>query len=70
MSYKAEIKAVGESSYNSNGLRFATAQEAKDYADELLSRWFGAESYRIIESEDLVNYTFNYDLGKARPIEI
>ncbi len=57
-SYKCEVKAVGEQSYNSNGLRFATEQECKDYGNELLSRWFGADTFRVTPSDDAVNYRF------------
>ena len=68
-SYKCYVKAYGENSYNSNALCFSTPEEAESYGNELLSRWFGAERFEIRESNEPVNYKFNYDTGKAERIE-
>lgn len=53
----------------SNALRFATKEEAQASADELLSRWFVPEDGRAAESEDAVNYQFNFELNKNIRIE-
>lgn len=58
MSYKCEVRTVGETSYCSNGLRFETEQECQDYGYDLWSHWFGADSFRVAVSEDAVNYRF------------
>ena len=56
MSYKVEVHAIGESGYTGNGLRFATTQEAESYASDLFSRWFGIDNYRVVTSDEPVNY--------------
>lgn len=59
MSYKVEVATVDDGGkFSSNGLRFATKQEAELSAGELMSRWFAVKEYRIAESTDPVNYTF------------
>lgn len=58
MSFKVEVLGVGEKTWVSNGLRFATAQEADDSGHELSMRWFGMSEYRVAESADAVNYQF------------
>ena len=68
MSYKFGILTPGDKDFVSNGLRFATEDEAKQYGNELLSRWFTAVlEEKVLESEDAVNYVF-VD-GHAKPIE-
>jgi hypothetical protein len=66
-SCKCEVRAVGESSFNSNALRFATEEECTAYGNELLSRWFGADTFRVVPSDDAVNYKF--ENGRAVRIE-
>ena len=58
MSYKVEVLAVGEKNYTSNGLRFATDEEAQKYGADLSWRWFAVKDWRVVESPDPVNYTF------------
>ena len=50
--YKAWIKAVGEKSWATNGLEFNTVQKAKNYANDLLSRWYGADKFAILPVSD------------------
>ena len=52
MKYKAWIKAVGESTYATNGLDFDSIDDAKSYASDLLSRWFGADTFAILPVND------------------
>jgi hypothetical protein len=47
--YKVEILPVGEAEWCSNGLVFETAEAADTYGRDLLSRWFGAREYRVVE---------------------
>jgi hypothetical protein len=56
MNWKTEVLVSGE--WVGNALVFATEQEAKDYGDELLSRWYVPEKSRAVETEDAVNYKF------------
>lgn len=48
--YVVEVKPVGESSWGRNGLSFATAHDADGWGFDLLCRWFGAESYRVVDT--------------------
>jgi len=59
VSYAAYIRAHGETSFNTNGLRFATREEADGYARELMSRWFGAAEYSVRETPDPVNHRWD-----------
>jgi hypothetical protein len=61
MSYKVEVLAIGESTWTSNGLRFAKWTEANASGCELLGRWFGAKDFRVVESPDPVNYKFDFE---------
>jgi hypothetical protein len=67
MSWQAEMQAVA-GDWATNGMYFATEQEARDYGKELLSRWFGAKDTRPIQSNEPVNYTFDWTHG-AQPIK-
>jgi len=66
MSYKVEVREPRSTVWSGNALRFATHKEAGDYGFDLLSRWFLPEEFRIVKSEDAVNYVFAD--GKAKPI--
>jgi hypothetical protein len=66
-SWKVEVLGVGEKTWVSNGLRFATQEEAQDSGFELSCRWFGMEDFRTAESEDAVNYRF--EAGKNVRLE-
>lgn len=54
MSYKVEVHAEGE--WVGNAIRLATNQEAVDYGHDLLCRWFVPDDYRVVESDEPVNY--------------
>jgi hypothetical protein len=55
MSFKVVVRVTGESKFCGNGLRFATEQEAKTYGNDLSSRWFAVEEWKVEPSEDEVN---------------
>jgi hypothetical protein len=61
-SWKPEVKVDGK--WSSNNLRFRTEREAKASVDELMSRWFVPSEGRAIESEDEVNYRFDFTAYK------
>jgi hypothetical protein len=58
MSWKPEVYT---GTWNGNALRFATKEEAEASGKELLSRWFVPTDSRAVESDDPVNYRFNFD---------
>ena len=59
MSWKPEVCVYGQ--WAGNALRFATKEEAEASGKELLSRWFVPTDSRATESEDPVNYRFDFD---------
>lgn len=71
MSYKVEVHTVyqGQDDWASNSLRFGTYNEADYYGDELLSRWFMPDTYRVVETNDPVNYFFDFGQCKAFPLD-
>lgn len=56
MSWKAEVIADNSGKWAGNACRFATAEEAEDYALDLKSRWMLVRDWRIQKSDDPVNY--------------
>jgi hypothetical protein len=54
MSFKAEVIADSSGKWCSNGLRFATREEAEAYGLDLSLRWTAVRDYRVVESEDPV----------------
>lgn len=66
MSFKVEVREPRSTVWSGNALRFATHAEADSYGVDLLSRWFLPEEFRVVESEDAVNYVFAD--GRAKPI--
>lgn len=61
-SWKLEVLVDGK--WSSNALRFATKQEAEASVNELLSRWFVPSGGRATESEEPVNYRFDFSQGR------
>jgi hypothetical protein len=66
MSWKPSVKCDGV--WETNGLVFATKEEAERSAQNLFSRWHLAEGHRAVESDKLVNYTLDED-GVLRPVK-
>lgn len=56
MSYKLEVKTMGDTNFASNGLRFATEEEGKAYERDLTGRWFAITESRVVESNDPVTH--------------
>jgi len=48
--FVVEVKVHGESGYTGNGLSFETAEDAQSYGMDLLWRWLGAETFRVIDA--------------------
>jgi hypothetical protein len=59
MSFKVSVRAVGENSFCQNGVAFATYEEADKSGSFLLCRWMGADEYKVIESDEPVNYRWD-----------
>jgi len=56
MSYKVQFKTLGDPKFYDNAVRFATAEEAEAEGADRYARWTMAEAYRVVESDDPVNY--------------
>ncbi len=65
-SWKTEVCVDGQ--WATNALRFATKNEAEAAGQELLSRWWVPTDSRAAESDDPVNYKFDFNAG--RPVAI
>jgi len=66
-SYKAEVLVDGETKWVSNGVAFATKEEAESYARDLDWRWTAKKQMRVVESDEPVNYVWT-ERG-AKPLE-
>jgi hypothetical protein len=67
MSWKPEVLAVGDDKWVTNGLRFATKEEAEAYALDLSLHYTMVRDTRAVEVDDPVNYT--YHDHQRRPVE-
>lgn len=54
MSYKPEVFV--DNQWAGNALVFASAAEASISAQDLFNRWLKCKDWRVVESEDPVNY--------------
>lgn len=61
MSFKPQVRTRGDTQFNSNNLAFATREEAEASARDLMSRWMLVEEYRVVESDQPVNYRLRED---------
>jgi hypothetical protein len=61
-SWKPEVFVDG--GWATNALRFATKEEAQASVEELMSRWWVPTDGRASESDDAVNYRFDFTTGK------
>ena len=67
MSWKMEVLVNGE--WGTNACVYATKEEAEAAGIELLSRWFLPTDSRAVESNDEVNYRFNFDTNRPESID-
>lgn len=56
MSWKPEVIADSGGKWAGNALRFATKAEAEANVVNLALRWRAVHDWRVVESEDPVNY--------------
>lgn len=54
MSYKPQVLVGSE--WATNGLAFATQEEAQQSADDLMSRWILVQDCGTVESDEVPNY--------------
>lgn len=66
-SWKPEVIADSSGQWTGNGLRFATAEEALSYAEDLMMRWLAVREIRTTLCEDPVNY--RWINGKLERVE-
>lgn len=57
-SFAMEVIAYSSGNWAGNSCRYATEDEAKDAGAELFSRWTAVREWRVLPSEDEVNYVF------------
>lgn len=57
MSFKPSVSTDGGATFNENALAFATREEAEANAKDLMARWMLVTDWRVVESEQPVNYT-------------
>jgi hypothetical protein len=68
MSYKGQVQVHRDLSWYDNALRFATQEEAAAYVLDLSFRWMQVDNTQVVESDDPVNYRFNFETGRAERI--
>ena len=56
MSFKPSVSTDGGATFNANTLAFATREEAELSARDLMARWMLVTDWRVIESDQPVNY--------------
>lgn len=56
MSFKPEISTDGGKTFGQNAQCFTTHAEAETMARDIYNRWLSATNYRVVESDDPVNY--------------
>lgn len=61
MSFKPSVSTDGGATFNENALAFATREEAETSAKDLMARWLLVTDWRVIESDQPVNYRMRYD---------
>ena len=67
MSYKGEVRVVGDKKWYDNAIRFETESEAQFYAHDLFNRWTQTVDWRVVESPDPVNYRL-LENGSIEPV--
>lgn len=61
MSFKPEVCTDGGRTFHKNALAFATREEAEASARDLMSRWMLVTDWRVVESDQPVNYRLRSD---------
>jgi hypothetical protein len=56
MSFKPEFQTLNDENYYPNNLAFETKEEAEASAQSTYSKWMLAAGWRVVESDQPVNY--------------
>lgn len=56
MSFKPEVRTGTDPKFYGNNLAFASREEAERSAKDLMSRWLLVVEWRVVESDQPVNY--------------
>ena len=67
MSFKPSVSTDGGATFNENALAFATREEAELSAKDLMARWLLVTDWRVVESDQPVNYTIKDGVLTAVP---
>ena len=67
MSWKPEVRVIGDDKWYGNAICLATEEEAAGYARDLFTRWMQAKATRVVKSDDPVNY--RWADGKLTAVE-
>ena len=62
-SFAPEVVADSSGKFCGNALRFATREEAEANARDLMGRWMLVTAWRVVESDDPVNYRWDNEVG-------
>lgn len=68
--WKPAVKTNPNENWAMNGLVFATEQEAKDSAHELMTRWLLVTDWTALPTEDPVTHKFRFGEGHNGNISI
>lgn len=60
-SFKPEVRTGSDPKFYANNLAFATREEAERSAKDLMSRWLLVVEWRVVESDQPVNYRIRHD---------
>lgn len=63
MNWKPAIKTANDKDWCMNALVFATEEEAKQSAHNLMMRWLAVTEYTALPTEDPVTHKFKEDAG-------
>lgn len=68
MSWKPEVMVYNGSRWEENNLRFSTKDEALANAKNLMMRWLAVTEFRATESQDPVNYRWNFSAQRLESV--
>ena len=64
MSFKPEVRTGTDPKFYGNNLAFATKEEAEWSAKDLMNRWLLVNEWRVVESDQAVNYRIDLTTGE------
>ena len=69
INYQSGMMIKGEKKPCTNGVVYATENEAFEAGKELMSRWFSPYDHCVVTTLEPVNYCFNFEDYRPEPIE-